>query len=100
MDLRCFWATLYPDDVERGTGVHYWFCRWNAICYGLPLRGKQVAHLKATVRSITESSCSGTDIPAFLKDLGLTHQYQLVRRGQGFELVTKTNDVVQVMRFY
>ena len=64
-------------------------------CCGLPLRGKQAARLKATVRSVTSAPCSGLGVPSFWKEMGLEHQYQLVRVGQLFTVVAPSGHIIE-----
>ena len=64
-------------------------------CYGLPLRGKQAARLKATVRSVTSAPCLGLGVPSFWRAMGLEHQYQLVRVGQLFTVVAPSSHIIE-----
>ena len=47
----------------------------------MPLRGKGLADLPATVRAVTESSCLGTDVLGFWTALGFQRQYSMIKQG-------------------
>lgn len=48
---------------------------------GMPLRGKGLADLPATVRVVTDSSCVGADVLGFWTALGFQRRYSMIKQG-------------------
>lgn len=59
-------------------------CRWSVRHEGAPQRGKGIAELAATVRSVTVSACTGRQVLLFWRGLGFEPDFELLREGQRY----------------
>ena len=55
--------------------------RWSVRQEGAPQRGKGIADLPCTVRSVTVSACIGRQVPQFWSSLGFQPDFELLRVG-------------------
>lgn len=61
--------------------------RWAVYQYSRPPWGDlKMAKLPATVRTVTQASCSGPNVPNFYKGLGFLQQYQHFKKGFAFDI--------------
>lgn len=54
---------------------------WKVRHEGMPLRGKGLADLPATVRAVNESSCVGADVLGFWTALGFQQRFSMIKQG-------------------
>eukprot|EP00884_Botryococcus_braunii_P003476 jgi/Botrbrau1/13129/Bobra.0187s0084.1 len=67
---------LHPDPLDPAS-AHTWLVRHE----GLPVRGKGLAELPASVRSVVEVGFSGGDVRLFWGGLGFFLNHELVKKG-------------------
>lgn len=59
---------------------------WTVRQEGLPMRGRGVSDLAATVRSVTLVYCNGSDVPKFWHGMGFSTSHEVLQDGHVFTL--------------